>query len=177
LRWPGPVEMNAVDLVLRAYWERLHEKLIEQSEAIEAQIGPLLDEEIDRRGYRDLAEHRRYEAYHEACVAFLAERIEAYNPIGIQYTFDKARRKAAFELEQGLEWYSSKAEWEELVDGARARAEVLSGDEALGEAAAELIEEMGAYPDRSIISVYEQSPGLQKLPDYVVARAIEAVIR
>jgi len=169
--------MNAVDLVLRAYWERLHEKLIERSEAIETQIGPLLGEEIDRRGYRDLIEHQRYEAYREASVAFLAERIEAYNPIGLQYTFDKARREAAFELEQGLEWYNSRAEWKELVDAAGEKTKVLLGDETLGQAAEELIVEMGAYPDRSIISVYEQLPALQKLPDYILARAIEAMIR
>jgi hypothetical protein len=35
---------------------------------------------------------------------------------------------------------------------------------------------VGAFPDKSIISAYEADPALGKLPDYVVARAIEEII-
>ena len=41
----------------------------------------------------------------------------------------------------------------------------------------ELIREVGAFPDKSIISAYEAEPGLSRLPDYVVSRAIEEIIR
>jgi hypothetical protein len=49
-------------------------------------------------------------------------------------------------------------------------------DGQLREAAGALIRKMGAYPDRSIIAAYEASPATRKLPDYVVARAIEEII-
>jgi len=42
--------------------------------------------------------------------------------------------------------------------------------------AAELITQVGAFPDKSIIAGYEAKPGLRKLPDYIVARAIEEII-
>jgi len=40
----------------------------------------------------------------------------------------------------------------------------------------ELIKDVGAFPDKSIISAYKASPALSKLPDYVVATAIEEII-
>jgi hypothetical protein len=45
------------------------------------------------------------------------------------------------------------------------------------ELAGELIKEVGAFPDGSIISTYEVKPAPGKLPDYIVARAIEETIR
>ncbi len=50
-------------------------------------------------------------------------------------------------------------------------------DEKMYRLADELIKKLGAYPDKSIISAYEAKPALGKLPDYIVARAIEEIIR
>lgn len=168
--------MGEAALLLRAYWERLHEELVANRSVLEGRVDKLLKQEAAREskgGFDD----EKYEAYRDACVAFLEERIEAYNPIGIQYTFERAVRKRAGELELELDWYEAKGEYEELLTAARVRAEVGMSDERLRELAEELIRELGAYPDRSIISGYEGRPALRKLPDYVAARAIEEIVR
>jgi hypothetical protein len=109
-------------------------------------------------------------------VAFVDERIETYNPIGIQYLFDRSRAKEAFELELQLDWYDSRAEFEALVEAARSKAQTDVTEDRLRPLAEELIKDVGAFPDKSIIAAYEAKPGLRKLPDYVVARAIEEII-
>ncbi|MHC4806182.1 MAG: hypothetical protein ACYTBX_07950, partial [Planctomycetota bacterium] len=109
-------------------------------------------------------------------LAFVDERLEAYNPIGIQYLFDRSSAKEAFELELQLNWYDSQAEFEALVKAARSKAETGLTEENLRQRAEELIEQVHAFPDNSIISAYQAQPGLRKLPDYVVARAIEKII-
>jgi hypothetical protein len=63
------------------------------------------------------------------------------------------------------------------VEAARARSEAEITQETTAEQAEELIRQMGAFPDKSIISAYEAQPALGKLPDYVVARAIEEMVR
>jgi len=40
----------------------------------------------------------------------------------------------------------------------------------------ELIQKVGAFPDKSIISAYEAAPALNRLPDYVVAKVIEEIV-
>ena len=50
-------------------------------------------------------------------------------------------------------------------------------EEKLEILAEELIKEVGAFPDKSIISAYEVEPSLRKLPDYIVARTIEEIIK
>jgi hypothetical protein len=84
--------------------------------------------------------------------------------------------KGAFKLELQLDWYDSRAEFEALVKAARSRAEEVT-EESLGWLAEELIGQVGAFPDKSIIAGYEEKPGLQKLPDYIVARAIEGILQ
>jgi len=117
----------------------------------------------------------RLDAYRQASLAFVDERIETYNPIGIQYTFDRGTNRRAAELEFQLDWYDSREEFEELVAAARSLVSGASED-ALPDLVAQLIGAVGAFPDRSIIRDYVKSPALQKLPDFVVACAIEQVI-
>jgi hypothetical protein len=168
--------MSGTKLLLNAYYEVLHERLEEKKELLLTRIKKLLPREIAERRFENITEDK-YAAYYEACAAFVDERIETYNPIGIQYTFEHSRRQEAFELELQLDWYDSGAEFEALVEAARAKAEAEMTEERLGELADELVGEVGAFPDRSIISAYEAGPGLGKLPDYVVAQAIEEIIK
>ena len=167
--------MSETSLLLRAYFETLYERLEAGKDLLPARIEKLLAEEIAVRGFENFDE-AKYEAYRDACLAFVDERIEAYNPIGIQYLFDRTRAKDAFELELQLNWYNSKAEFEALVEAARSKAKTSLTEENLRPLAEELIEQVRAFPDNSIISAYEAQPGLMKLPDYVVARAIEEII-
>jgi len=167
--------MTQTGLLLKAYYEALCELLETKKDLLTAAIEKLLPGELESRGFGRF-DPDKYQAYLDACQAFVAERLEMYNPIGIQYTFDRATAQQAFELELQLNWYDSRAEFEALAEAAHAKAQPEMTDKSLRQLADELISEMGAFPDRSIISAYEAKPALQKLPDYVVARAIEEII-
>jgi len=167
--------MSETSLLLKAYYEALYERLEASKVLLAGRIDKLLAEEIAIRGFDDFDE-TKYTAYKDACLAFVDERIETYNPIGLQYTFDRTRAKDAFELELQLDWYDSRAEYEDLVQTARSKVKAGITEERLQPLAEELIKELGAFPDMSIIAAYEAEPGLRKLPDYIVARAIEEII-
>jgi hypothetical protein len=167
--------MTETKLLLRAYYEALYEWLLANKKLFIKRIGELLPEEISHLEGEDFDEEK-YEAYKDACVAFIDERIETYNPIGIQYTFDQIRAKEAFELELQLDWYDSRVEYENLVVAARRKAQSGEVGEKMEMLAVELIKEIGAFPDKSIISAYETEPNLRKLPDYIVARVIEEMV-
>jgi DNA-binding Lrp family transcriptional regulator len=168
--------MNETNLLLKAYYEVLYEQLEANRELLATRIEKLLKEEIINRGFGNFDEEK-YAAYQDACLAFVDERMETYNPIGIQYTFDRIRAQEAIELELQLNWYDSQAEFEALAEAVRAKAEAGMTGERMRGLAEELIKEVGAFPDRSIISAYEAEPALGKLPDYVVARAIEETVK
>jgi hypothetical protein len=168
--------MISARVLLKAYYERLYERMVAQRTLLSVAIDRLLVEEIGLRHFGPLGPDKT-RAYREACLAFVTERIEMYNPIGIQYTFDRTVTERAAELEFQINWYNSRSEFEDLVEtaGEICRADV--SDERLAETADELIDRVGAFPDRSIIAAYVAEPTLLKLPDYVLACAIEQVIR
>ncbi len=168
--------MNETELLLKAYYEALYERLEAKKCLLADRIEKLLPEETAKRGFGDF-DREKYAAYRDACLAFVDERLETYNPIGIQYSFDRVRTREAFELELQLNWYDGRSEFKALTEAVRGKAEAGMGDERMRALADELIKEVGAYPDNSIISGYEAEPGLGKLPDYVVARVIEEIIR
>ena len=167
--------MNPTNLLLKAYYEALYELLVAHRDSLADRINAVLDEEIRSGGYDDFNDEK-FTSYSEACMAFIDERIEMYNPFGIQYLYDQSRVKEAFELELQLNWYDSRAEFEALVEAARSKAALLIGRENFEQQAKELIKDAGAFPDKSIISAYHIKPALNKLPDYVVARVIEEII-
>jgi len=115
--------MTESKLLLNAYYETLYERLEAKKGLLVATIEKLLADEIKKRGFVDFDEEK-YAAYRDACLAFVDERIETYNPIGIQYTFDRIRAREALELELQLNWYDSQAEFEELVQAVRDKTEV-----------------------------------------------------
>ena len=168
--------MANTNLILKVYYEILYERLLSAKELLKQRIEKMLSEEISKQGYEDF-DNEKYGAYVDACIAFVDERIETYNPFGIQYTFDQSRAKEAFKLELQLDWYDSRAEYENLVSAAHKKAQEGKAEDKLEILAEELIKEVGAFPDRSIISGYEAEPNLRKLPDYIVARTIEEIIR
>jgi len=168
--------MTDTSLLLKAYYEALYERLEANKELLIKRAEQLLTKEIEERGFEDFDEDK-YAAYREACLDFIDERIETYNPFGIQYTFDQSRAKDAFELELQLDWYDSRAEFENLVRAARKKTRAGGMEERLDLLAEELIKELGAFPDKSIISAYKAEPGLRKLPDYIVSRTIEEIIK
>ena len=168
--------MTDTSLLLKAYYEALYERLQANKELLITKAEQLLTKEIEERGFEDFDEDK-YAAYREACLDFIDERIETYNPFGIQYTFDQTRSRDAFKLELQLDWYDSRVEFENLVRAARKKTRAGEVEERLDLLAEELIKELGAFPDKSIISAYKAEPGLRKLPDYIVSRTIEEIIK
>jgi hypothetical protein len=168
--------MNETNVLLHAYYEALHEALQTNRGTLIAKVEKLLAAEIKKRGFGSFNEEK-FAAYRDACVAFIDERIETYNPIGVQYTFDRPTAHQARELELQLNWYDSRAEFEALVEATRGKVQTPLIDGRLRELAVEVISQVGAYPDNTIISAFEAEPALAKLPDYVVARAIEETVR
>jgi len=164
--------MNETKLLLNAYYEALYNRLETGREFIATKIEKFLRKEL-AQGKFGRIEPEKLAAYRDACLAFVDERLEAYNPVGIQYTYDKTSRQHASQLELQLDWYDSRTEFEALVEAAKAKAKADHPEKE----AEELIKQVGAFPDKSIISGYEAEPKLGKLPDYVVARAIEEFIR
>jgi hypothetical protein len=162
-------------LLLRAYYERLHERMGEGRDRLLARVDELLRTEIAKQGFGAM-DASRLEAYREACVAFIDERLESYNPIGIQYTFDRTSSRTAAELEFQLNWYNCRPEFADLVAAARSLAGADVFDGMLQSLADALIRQVGAYPDQSILEAYAAEPALQKLPDYIVACVIEEII-
>jgi len=172
----APDEMNdELTLVLSAYYEALYERLELNRSLLRTKIETLLSKHVEALGLQD-SNDDKYMAYRDACLAFVDERIETYNPIGIQYTFDRFRSREAVELELHLNWYDSQAEFRDLTDAIRTRLKQPITEEIICKLADELIKQVGAFPDRSIIAAYEADPALIKLPDYVVALAIEELI-
>lgn len=169
-------DMNTTSLLLKAYYEALYELLVAQREIMVARIEDVLAEEIQSAGYEDFDDDK-IAAYCQASQAFIDERIEMYNPFGIQYTYDRGRAKEAFELELQLNWYDSREEFEALVKTARNKAELITAEGNIKPFVEEIIKQAGAFPDKSIISAYQAGPALNKLPDYVVARIIEETIK
>jgi hypothetical protein len=168
--------MNEANLLLSAYYEALYHRLEADKNLLATRIEKLLADEIAKRNFGSFGKEK-FTAYLDACLAFIDERIETYNPIGIQYTFDRPTADQALELEIQLNWYDSRAEFEALKQTARNKAQTALSDEDMKELSGELISEVGAFPDNTIISTFEAEPALQKLPDYIVARAIEEIIR
>jgi hypothetical protein len=168
-------EMNETKLLLNTYYEALHDHLEADKQLLTAIIEKLLQDELANRDFGNINQEK-FDAYMDACLAFIEERIEMYNPIGIQYTFDSTRRQQAFELELQLNFYDSRDEFEALVEAAQSKLQARTDEQGLPELADELIKDLGAFPDKSIISAYKTTPALGKLPDYIVARSIEELI-
>ena len=167
--------MVSASVVLKAYYERLYELMAARRTDLLSRIDERLTAETARRDWHDMDEEK-LAAYREACVAFIDERLESYNPIGIQYTFGSVPSSTAAELEFQLNWYNSRPEFAELVATARSLAAGAESDAALPDLVDELIQLAGAFPDRSIIDAYHPEPTLQKLPDYIVACIIEEIV-
>lgn len=168
--------MDELKLLLNTYYEALHERLSARRDRLTESVDQLLRDEIAKREFGDF-DAEKFAAYRDACLAFVDERLEAYNPIGIQYTFDRLRSPEVAELELQLNWYDGRAEFATLLEAARAKVETGPVEQRPGHLAEELIDELGAFPDGSIISAYEADPAPNKLPDYVVAQVIERAVR
>ncbi len=167
--------MNDATILMRAYFETLHGRLEAVRDLIAADIEAMLPAAAEAFPQAGL-DMEKLDAYKEAALAFLEERIETYNPVGMQFLFDRPRSKEAFQMELQLNWYDSTAEFTHLAAAVADMARPAVADADLVRLADALIARFGAFPDRSIIAAYEAAPALHKLPDYLLARAVERAL-
>lgn len=166
--------MRPDKILLNAYFETLYNTLLEQKQDVYSQIDQILVPEIEKL---ESVSAEKIEAYRDACLAFVDERLEMYNPIGLQYTFDNQSRKFAKELELQLNWFDSTEEFAKLLDAIKVFVNQGFDEKNVEQYAKKLIKEFGAFPDKSIIESFNKQPALQKIPDYVVACSIEKIIK
>ena len=133
--------MNETKLLLNTYYEILHDLLVANRHVLAGRIEKLLQDEFSKHEFGNIDEEK-LDAYMDACLAFVDERIEMYNPIGIQYTFDSTRRHQAFELELQLNFYDGLAEFKALVEAAQTKLQARTDELELSELADELIKEV-----------------------------------
>lgn len=79
--------MKPEKIILNAYFEALYNILLEQKPIVCSLIEQLLIPEIEKL---EALSPEKIEAYSDACLAFVDERLEMYNPIGLQYTYDNS---------------------------------------------------------------------------------------
>ena len=166
--------MTPEKILLNAYFETLYNKLLEQKDAVYKEIDQLLVPEIEKI---EAVSDEKIDAYRDACLAFVDERLETYNPIGLQYTFEVKDRKFAKELELQLNWFDSTEEFNKLLDAIKEIAKSGFDEKNVEQIARQLTKEFGAFPDKSIIDAFKEKPALQKIPDYVVACSIENILK
>ncbi|MBN2377721.1 MAG: hypothetical protein JXD22_15095 [Sedimentisphaerales bacterium] len=169
--------MSTARLLLNCYFERLYELLEQKKSRLCQRATELLENIVREQNIFPLADRDKFQAYHDAVQAFIIERIESYNPIGQQYSFDGITSQEAFEIDLQLNWYDSRAEFTTLQLLAKKLTSELQSDDQLPQLADKIIAQCGAYPDQSIIKDYQSDPDTQKLPDYIVSLTIEEIIK
>ena len=169
--------MSRSKLLLNAYFEALYNILLDWKSSVISAIDKLLPEEFAKLDSTTAdGNSEKLAAYRDAAIAFVDERIEMYNPIGLQYTFDNKTCQFAQKLELQLNWFDSTDEFQNLLDGISQIESTGFNEEKLPQLANQLIRKFGAFPDKTIIESYNRQPSLQKLPDFVVAQSIEKII-
>ena len=116
-------------------------------------------------------------ACYDVCSLFLQERIEEYNPFGYQSLFNHFTSDEVKEIELQLNWYDSREELIKLCEIVGEFAETDMTDVRRKELAVKIIYVKGAFPNASIISSYLEEPSLKRLPDYILAKVMEGLIR
>jgi hypothetical protein len=169
--------MNPKKLLLNAYFEALYAFILEHKALVYSAIDKLLPLEFAKLDSAAAdGNSEKLAAYRDAAIAFVDERIEMYNPIGLQYTFDKKTCEFAKQLELQLNWFDSTNEFNTLLEEITEIETAGFDEEKLPQLAEQLIRKFGAFPDKTIIESYNRQPSLQKLPDFIVAQSIEKII-
>ena len=101
-------------------------------------------------------------------------RLKAGEPLEALLAEAAAKEQPTADSDAKVEPDIAQVEEEEETPEEAPETEV--SDEALYPLADTLIQQVGAFPNRSILTGYTENPTLQKLPDFIVAAAIEQVI-
>jgi len=117
-------------------------------------------------------------AYSDTAVSFIEERLYAYELDHVDRFLQATSRGVSLReialLEKSLSWYEWQKEKEAIDGKIETGLNLMQSAEQIVEG---LLDEFGAFPDKTIINTYKKSPMKNYLPDYVLALALERVIR
>ena len=170
--------MNSLKMLINAYYERLYELIEPQRELCLVRIEQVVRNEAELHWSEELT-GERLKAHVEAANAFLEERLEMYNPIGLQYAYGSSSQSEVFSLEAALDWYNSQQEYHSLCKRAMNLLGETKGrfsDQDISLRANQMILDCGAYPNQSILGQYSRRPQPNHLPDFAVAKCIEELL-
>jgi len=157
------------------YFARLLDRLQRERARTETLILEQVQEEISSR-YPHLNE--KAEAYQHAAAGFLEERLfeyrEDYWEKFLQPLAENISAAEIMEVSEQLSWYEMQNEKREIDERIETLLNLRQSPEDIAET---LIEEFGAFPDKSIIKTYSAKPKPNYLPEYALAVAIQQVVR
>ena len=166
--------MTAMD-IWRLYFAQLLALLHQKRAKIEALILEQVQEEISSR-HPHLNE--KTEAYQDVAIGFLDERLYEYrDDYWEKFLQPLAKNITAAEIKEvgeQLGWYDMQKEKEEIDEQIETLLNLHQSPKDIAEV---LIEEFGAFPDKSIIKTYSAKPKPNYLPEYALAVAIQQVVR
>ena len=117
-------------------------------------------------------------AYADAAASFIDERLYSYRLDHIDRFLQAASRGISTEdaasLEISLDWYDCREEKKEIDRFIETGLNLMRPG---GDIAESLLDDFGAFPDKTIIEAYEKAPAKNHLPDYALALSLERVIR
>ncbi len=175
-RWNNHNRHMDREEVFDLYFEKLYSLITRKRAAVEKVIPGKIRRELISRWKED--DEAVIKAYADAAVSFIDERIYSYSLDRIDRFLQSASRgvspQDAASLEISLDWYDCRQEKEEID----ARIESgLNLFQPADEIAGGLIEDFGAFPDKTIMNTYKKFPVKNHLPDYALALSLERVIR
>ncbi|MFH1731484.1 MAG: hypothetical protein ABIF82_07520 [Planctomycetota bacterium] len=157
------------------YFAHLLDLLTRRRAKIETLILEQVQEEIASR-YSHLAGRTRI--YRDAAVGFLEERLyecrDDYWEKFLRPLVENITAAEIMEVAEQLSWYDMQREKEEIDERIETCLNIHRSPEDILEV---LVEEFGAFPNRSIIAAYSAKPKPNYLPEYALAVAIQQVVR
>jgi hypothetical protein len=164
------------DEVWDIYFKKLHRLISSKRKTIEGIIQALAREELILR-WNETGEEAA-KAYFEAAASFIDERLYSYSMSHI----DRFLKSASLGIGQGelaaaereIDWYDWRDEKSEIDKKIESGLNLLLEG---GEIADGLLDEFGAFPDSTIIKAYKRTPVKNHIPDYILASALEHVIK
>jgi len=160
--------------VWRLYFAQLLNLLRQERAKTETLILEQVQEEISSR-YPHLNE--KTEAHQDAAVGFLEERLYEYrDDYWEKFLKPLAENISAaeiMEVSKQLSWYNMQNEKGEIDKRIETLLNLRQSPKDVAEV---LIEEFGAFPNKSIIKTYSAKPKPNYLPEYALAVAIQQVV-
>ena len=157
------------------YFSKLHELLVREEDKIKQLIIKAARNEIPKM-WKDVNEEG-IEAYISVAVSFIEERLYAYSLDSLDRFLKVVTCGASLadlaSIDDSLTWYDWQQEKKQIDSKIETGLNIMQTQEDIVE---DLLDEFGAFPNKSIIQHYQKEPKKNYLPDYVLAIAIQKIV-